>query len=327
MPDYGFNFQWMFIHQPDQAAPRADERALDFMVAHGFNFVRVPMDYRYWTQDFDYFNPNERILETVDSYLKACQERKLHLSLNIHRVPGYCINNNNLERHNLWTQTIAQDALVHHWEMFAKRYANISSDDLSFDLVNEPPSVGQYGITRENHEQIMRRTIAAIRAITPTRAITLDGLSGGHEAMPELADANVTHSGRAYEPFNVSHWQAPWTDAWKHFETCEYPTQNRNRETLEQFYQPWLEVERLGAKVHIGEFGCFNRTPNDVALRWFEDLFALFKKFRWGYALWGFEDAFGIIDHNQPGVKYEKIMGYNVDRTLLELMMEARVTD
>ena len=63
---------------------------------------------------------------------------------------------------------------------------------MSFDLVNEPPSVGQYGMTRENHEQIMRRTIAAIRAIT------LDGLSGGHEAIPELADAGVTHRGRAY---------------------------------------------------------------------------------------------------------------------------------
>jgi hypothetical protein len=45
------------------------------------------------------------------------------------------------------------------------------------------------------------------------------------------------------------------------------------------------------------------------------------------YALWGFEDAFGITDHDQPGVKYEEIMGYDVDRKLLELMMEAQVTD
>ena len=110
----------------------------------------------------------------------------------MHRVPGYCINDNHLERRNLWTDAIAQAVLVHHWEIFAKRYAGVSSRNLSFDLVNEPPSVGQYGMTRENHEQIMRRTIAAIRAIT------LDGLSGGHEAIPELADAGVTHRGRAY---------------------------------------------------------------------------------------------------------------------------------
>ena len=91
MPDYGFNFQWLFVHQPGQAASQADERALDFMAAHGFNFVRVPMDYRHWTKDFGYFNPNENILETVDTYLRACQARKLHLSLNMHRAPGYCI--------------------------------------------------------------------------------------------------------------------------------------------------------------------------------------------------------------------------------------------
>ena len=327
MPDYGFNFQWMFTHQPNQVASVADERALDFMAAHGFNFVRVPMDYRHWTQDFDYFNPNEQILETVDSYLRACKERKLHLSLNMHRAPGYCINDNQLERHNLWTDQIAQDAFVHHWEMFAKRYANVPSQDLSFDLLNEPPSVGQYGMTRQNHEQIMRRTITAIRAITPTRAITLDGLNGGHEAMPELADANVTHSGRAYEPFNVSHWQAPWTSDWNNQKTCEYPTEKWNRKTLEHFYQPWLEVERIGAPIHIGEFGCFKHTPNEIALRWFEDIFGLFKQFRWGYALWEFEGGFGIIGHNRPGVKLEPIMGYDVDRELLELMMNARVTD
>jgi endoglucanase len=327
MPDYGFNFQWMFIQQPDRPGATVDERALDFMVAHGFNFVRVPMDYRHWTTNFEYFKPNEKILETVDTYLHACQERNLHLSLNMHRVPGYCINDNHLERHNLWTERIAQDAFVHQWEMFAKRYANVSSQDLSFDLVNEPPRVGQHGMTRDNHEQIMRRTITAIRAITPTRAITLDGLNGGHEAMPELANANVTHSGRAYEPFNVSHWQAPWTSDWNNQKTCEYPTEQWNRKTLEHFYQPWLEVERLGAKVHIGEFGCFNRTPNEIALRWFEDIFALFKQFRWGYALWEFDGAFGIIGHNRPGAKLEKIMGYEVDRELLELMMQARVVD
>jgi endoglucanase len=163
------------------------------------------MDYRHLTNDFNEFNPNERIFETVDAYLQACQECNLHLSLNMHRVPGYCINENHLERHNLRTDQIAQDALVHHWEMFAKRYASIGSQDLSFDLVNEPPSVGQCSMTRENHEQIMRRAIAAIRAITPTRVITFDGLSGGHEALPELAAANVTHVGRAYEPFTVSH--------------------------------------------------------------------------------------------------------------------------
>src|ERR1035437_4247226 len=33
-----------------------DERALDFMNAYGFDFVRIPTDYRVWTDGFDYFH-------------------------------------------------------------------------------------------------------------------------------------------------------------------------------------------------------------------------------------------------------------------------------
>ena len=325
MPHYGFNFQWMFISEPDRPAPPPDERALDFMAAHGFDFVRVPMDYRHWTRDFRYFEPDERVLGTVDAYLHACRSRGLHLSLNLHRAPGYCINGNDLERHNLWLDAVAQDAFVHHWRMFAGRYRDVPARDLSFDLVNEPPSVGQYGLTRDNHAAIMRRTAAAIRAISPQRPITIDGLGGGHEAMPELADAGVTHSGRGYAPFNVSHWGASWTDAWHAFDTCQYPTADWNLEALRRFYAPWREVEAHGAPVHIGEFGCFNLTPHDVALRWLGDLFALYREFGWGFALWGFEGAFGIVNHGQPGATYERVMGYDVDRRLLELMLEARV--
>ena len=35
----------------------------------------------------------------------------------------------------------ALDAAVFHWKMFAKRYKGIPSKQLSFDLINEPPSL------------------------------------------------------------------------------------------------------------------------------------------------------------------------------------------
>jgi endoglucanase len=39
-------------------------------------------------------------------------------------------------------------------------------------------------------------------------------------------------------------------------------------------------------------------------------------------ALWEFDGAFGVINHNRPGAKLEKTMGYNVDRVLLELKID-----
>jgi hypothetical protein len=86
-------------------------------------------------------------------------------------------------------------------------------------------------------------------------------------------------------------------------------------------------VEKRGTKIHIGEFGCFNRTPNDIAMRWLADLLGVFKEFGWGYAMWNFQGPFGIIEHGRPGSRLEFLGGYNVDRALLELMLVSRVTE
>lgn len=331
MPHYGFNFQWMFVWEPGRTPAEPDLKALDFLAEHGFNFARITTDYRFWTRDFDYFHPDEAVFTYIDRYLEACRQRGIHLSLNQHRAPGYCINRNDLERHNLWTDQIAQDAFVFLWETFARRYADVPSTQLSFDLLNEPPQEGQYGMTRENHAAIMRRTAAAIRAITPDREIVIDGLGGGHLPMPELADLGAVHSGRGYMPMAISHYQAGWWEDSKYLpDEPVYPGLvwlgiEWNRDTLRNFYQPWREVEAMGVKVHIGEFGCYNKTPNDVALRWFSDLFSLYREFGWGYAMWNFEGAFGIINHGRPGAKYENYKGYQVDRALLDLMLNNRV--
>ncbi|HRK22408.1 MAG TPA: cellulase family glycosylhydrolase [Fimbriimonadaceae bacterium] len=321
----GFNFQWMYSYQPGVMPREADEKALDFMAKHGFNFARVPTDYHFWTADFDYRLPNEAVFEYFDRYLEACRLRGIHMSLNLHRAPGYCINGWDRERDNLWKDEVAADGFAFLWETFAKRYKGVSNDDLSFDLVNEPPNIGERGFTRDDHQRVIRRTVAAIRAIDPEREIVIDGLAGGHLAMPELADLGVIHSGRGYQPMPVSHYEASWWSGSKGLPQPEYPGTKWDglvwdRNVLHDFYDPWRAVEAKGVKLHMGEFGCFNHTPNDVALRWFRDLFSVWNEFGWGYAMWGFEGAFGIIDHGRPGARLEEIDGYRVDRDLFELM-------
>jgi aryl-phospho-beta-D-glucosidase BglC (GH1 family) len=327
---YGFNFLWMFIYA-GQPAPAPDERALDFLARYGFNFVRVPTDYRFWTHDFDYLHPDETVWAQIDAYLDACQARGLHLCLNFHRAPGYCINANHLERHNLWQDAVAQDAFVWLWEQFARRYAHIPATALSFDLLNEPPNPGQYGMTRDIHAALVRRTVAAIRAISPQRPIQIDGLGGGHLAMPELADLDVIHSGRGYQPMAVSHYKAGWwPDVHLVTEPPVYPGVVWdgvvwNRDALRRFYQPWRDVQAAGRTIHIGEFGCYNQTPNDTALAWLADLLSIYREFGWGYSLWNFEGTFGIIGHGRPGARHEMLHGYQVDRDLLDLLLENRI--
>jgi endoglucanase len=330
MPRYGFNFLWMFSMAPGHAPEGVDLKALDFLEELGFNFIRIPTDYRFWTTDFDYFHPDEAVFRLIDSYLEACQKRGLQMCLNLHRAPGYCINRPDLERHNLWLDKVAQDAFVFLWETFADRYQGISSAELSFDLLNEPPNVGDRGMNRENHAAIMRRTVAAIHAVDSGREIVIDGIGGGGTAVPELADLGVIHSGRGYTPMPVSHFGAPWWSGSAGLTVPDYPGlawegKRWGKETLREFYQPWRDVEASGVKVHIGECGCFNRTPNDVAMRWFTDIFGLYREFGWGFSLWNFDGPFGIIEHGRPGVVYDSYHGYKVDRALLDLILNSRI--
>ena len=330
MPRYGFNFQWMYHYDKGKVPEPPDERALDFMVSCGLDFVRMPISYRFLCPDFDYFNPDPQMLEMLDNYFEAARSRGLHYCLNLHRAPGYCINGMNLERHNLWVDQVAQDGFVHLWETFAKRYQGIPSEELSFDLVNEPPAIGQYQFTRDRHEEVIRRTVKAIRAIDPNREIVIDGLDGGNLAMPELADLDVIQSGRGYQPMSVTHYQASWWSGHKGLKMPVYPNTDWDekkwtRETIRDFYQPWINLEKMGVKVHIGEFGCYNRVPNDLALRWFDDLLSVFLELGWGYSLWEFKGDFGIVNHGRNGVNYSDFKGYSVDKDLLDLYLRYRV--
>jgi hypothetical protein len=331
MPRYGFNFLWGFDQGPKRlrAMEPANLKELDLLAEMGLDFVRIPLDYRFWTKDFDYFNPDEKVLPMIDGYIEACHERRLHLCLNLHRAPGFCCNRIEDERDILWRDAVAQDAFVFLWEMFAQRYRGTPNDFLSFDLLNEPLPLGD-DANRQIHDRIMRRTVAAIRQIDPQREIVLDGWWAGNEAMPELADLGVIQSGRGYQPMTLSHYQANWwppgmTVPEPIYPGLVYDGKTWNKDALRNFYQPWRDLEAMGVKVHIGEFGCFIKTPNDVALRWFADLLDLYREFGWGYSLWNFNGPFGIINHGRPGVKYEDWHGYKVDRALLDLYLKNRV--
>ncbi|MCQ2576718.1 MAG: glycoside hydrolase family 5 protein [Treponema sp.] len=330
---YGFNVLWFFsagwkpgeIHvNPNMI--RIDENELDFMAEMGCNFVRVPCDYRFFIHDFKYDEYDEKMLKCLDAAIEKIVSRGMHCSLNVHRGPGYCINGNELEKHNLWKDAIAQDAFTNLWTMFASRYKNYSKDQLSFDLLNEPPSPGQYGLTREIHKAIMARVVESIRKVSPDREIICDGLCGGHVAAPELADLGVTMSGRGYQPFKLTHYQAEWNakDGSMDWPYPQWPGMEAdgkkwNRDALLEFYKPWKEMKDNGCKVHIGECGVYNKVRNETALAWYEDFFSVCNELGFGWALWNFRGPFGIVEHRRENTNWKTMHGMIVDVDLYEM--------
>ena len=256
------------------------------------------------------------------------QSHQLHLSLNFHRAPGYCINNPTREPFVLWSDKAAEDAFVYHWEMFAKRYKGVSESALSFNLLNEAPGVKENYMSAEDYRRVMARATEAIRKHSPKRTVIIDGFSTGSKVVTEMISTGVAQSVHAYTPGQLTHYRASWVDKKLDFPMPTWPMLDKNgkdrkdRAFLEKLFEPWGELSRKGIGVHCGECGCYNKTPAPVFLAWFTDVMDILKGHNIGWALWNFRGTFGILDSGRSDVKYEDWQGHKLDRNLLAMLQK-----
>ncbi|MBK8477409.1 MAG: cellulase family glycosylhydrolase [Opitutaceae bacterium] len=351
----GFNLLDFFGPDPQQSRPGTTEDHLRWIADWGFDFVRLPMAYPYYL-DIDRSKPvtprsvrriDPRRVDEVDRLVSLAHKHGLHVSLNLHRAPGYCVNAGFHEPFNLWRDPEALDAFCFHWSMWAQRYAQVSPERLSFDLVNEPSMredmndqhSRRSSVPGAAYRRVAQAAAAAIRAANPARLIIADGNDTGTTVIPELADLGIAQSCRGYHPGIVSHYRAPWAfkdtaslpePRWPG--TVEYHeadpvtgkttvrTEKLGREMLEEAYRPWIALKEQGVGVHCGECGCWNQTPHTVFLAWFGDVLDILTAQGIGYALWEFAGDFGILNSGRADVAYEDWHGHKLDRQLLELL-------
>ncbi len=313
----GFNLLDMFTMRSKGDWAEDDFR---WMQDFGFDFVRLPCCYRLWIKDGDDYKIHEPMLEKLDRAVELGVKYGMHVSINFHRGPGYSVNREFTEPHNLWKDATALKAFCFQWQMLAKRYKGISKDKLSFDLINEPPNVGSK-MSRADHERVLRTTFKAIREINPDRLVVADGIAWGRETIPEVADLPIAQSTRAYDPMFISHSGASWVN-YKDYPAPAWPGSNWDRKRLEEHYAPWVELAKKGVGVHCGEGGAYNRTPHNVVLAWLRDALEILTEHGIGFAIWNFRGSFGIMDSGRKDVQYEDFHGRKLDRKLLSLLQE-----
>ncbi|CAG5068757.1 Endoglucanase C307 [Dyadobacter sp. CECT 9623] len=339
----GFNLLDFFSPDPASARKPTTEDHFKWMSDWGFDFVRVPMAYPAYVK-FDrtknitpeeVYQIDQQAVDKIDRLVMMAHKYKMHVSLNLHRAPGYCINAGFHEPYNLWTDQKAQDAFCYHWNMWAKRYKNVSSQLISFDLLNEPSmreDMNDQHSKRSSVPGATYRKVAlaaqeAIRKENPNHLIIADGNDVGNSVIPEIADLDIGQSCRGYHPGIISHYKAPW--AMK--ETDNLPEvkwpgqvgeQYLSREMLEKYYKPWIELVAKGVGVHCGECGCWNKTPHAVFLAWFSDVLDILSSNGIGFSLWEFSGDFGVLNSRRDDVAYEDWHGQKLDRKLLNLLMK-----
>jgi endoglucanase len=292
----------------------------------GFNFVRIPACYTLWIKNDDTYQLDEPMLERMDQIVRWGSQYGIHVCINFHRAPGYSVNPERREPYNLWKDEAALDAFCFHWQTFARRYKGISSNDLSFNLVNEPAQIDPATMTRQDHERVIRRTEAVIHQEDPERLVIIDGFNWANDPFPELASLPIAQSCRAYLPMGVSHYQASWVGGEKWVEP-QWPGGQPDglywdRQKLQEHYQQWIDLANQGVGIHCGEGGAFSFTPHPVVLRWFRDVLEILTPHDIGFALWNFRGDFGVLDSGRKDVAYEDWYGHKLDRKYLELLQE-----
>jgi len=313
----GFNLLEKFTERGNAPFRESD---FEWMAEWGFDFVRLPLSYRCWNDGTDWRQLKEPVLKEIDQAVEFGRQHGIHVNINFHRGPGYCVNPPK-EPLDLWSDPKALEACAYHWAHFAKRYQGISNSRLSFDLLNEPA-----GPDEPTYARIVKALVEAIRAEDPNRLIIADGLRWGRDPVPSLVNLGVGQSTRGYDPMRISHYQASWVGGSNQWPVPTWPLRVSDKELWDKArlkadrIEPWKKLEQMGAGVHVGEWGAFSKTPHPVALAWMRDCLELWREAGWGWALWNFRGSFGILDSGRADVEYENFRNRKLDRKMLELI-------
>jgi len=317
----GFNLLNMFYSGGRETDKPFDEIEFQMMSDWGFNFARIPIDYRILINAYNWNNMNESAMKRLDKAVEYGIKYDIHICLNLHRAPGYTVASP-AETTNLWTQAKPQEAFSRMWEYFTERYKNVPNEYLSFNFVNEPA-----GVDEKTYAYVMKKAADAIRARDPARILIADGLDYGVIPSSLIKELNIAQATRGYTPFSVTHYKADWVKGSDKLPLPTWPvienSQIQNREWLKTtLIKPWEELVKNGGGAMVGEWGAHNRTPHDVVLRWMEDILINFKEAGMGWALWNLNGSFGVLNSGRDDVNYENINGYKLDRKMLTLLQK-----
>lgn len=328
---YGFNLLGMFCKDRLKDGDKRihgyfPEDHFQWIEEWGFNFARLPLDYRFFVEEGDWMKLKESSLQKLDEAVRYGKKHGIHVQINIHRAPGYCCNPPK-DPQSLYFDKEPLAAFTNLWGTLARRYKGIPNEELSFDLVNEPGPEG--GATTTNYATVVHAAFAAIRSVDRDRFIMSDGWNWGNKPTMELHpfDGASGESIHCYTPSMITH-----SHKFKHRkdlkENLVWPPKGATNgvEWLEQNYikkYQWQEAIDDGTFLFFGEFGCYQHTlPHAVYLAWLEDALKLCEKHGWGWALWNIDGPFGIMDTRSVDCEFEDFRGHKLDRKALDLLIK-----
>jgi aryl-phospho-beta-D-glucosidase BglC (GH1 family) len=294
--------------------------------AMGFTSVRLPIEPT-WVVSLD--RPGEvdpGLLADLDAAIARMNAADLLVSVEIHGWGAPW-------QDALRDDPATQDALIATWRTIAAHLAETSDPDMVvLEVLNEP------ALASALWQPIADRAVAAIREAAPDHTILVGpGLWNGIDGLADFRpppDPNQVIVIHVYDPFLFTHQNATYAGDVGFAVGIPYPNDRRDGcDHLPDFgraLRDWVTgycttetwnaeamIERVGiaadwAEIHGGvplvanEFGVMPVAPYRDRLTWLRDARVAFEHHGIGWALWGWDDGFGL-DAKAHGTDLEVI--------------------
>ncbi|HUA66477.1 MAG TPA: glycoside hydrolase family 5 protein [Alphaproteobacteria bacterium] len=285
----------------------------DIMKREGFDHVRIPIGWQYYTGPAPDYALSPEIFSRVDFAVTNALAAGLAVIINIHDFDDLDQN-----------PEATTDEFLKIWNQIARYYKKFPNQ-LAFELDNEPHANATTAIMNP----IYARAIKEIRRTNPRRTIFVE--PGGWGSITELknlvlpSDNNVIVSVHSYEPFMFTHQGATWAGPmprqtgiqfpgppatpltpdpslhlpqsaldWIHrYNTLpaeENPSSPRAFEGRLKYVREWSDY--YGRPVHLGEFGCFTKADPDSRARLYTAYRKALAEDKIGWAIWDWSAGF-----------------------------------
>lgn len=183
------------------------EADIDYLKSIGVNSIRVPFNYRLFTNE-DYLgeenNPNHGF-EILDPLVQWCKKDNIYILLDMHCAPGGQTGDNIDDSYAypfLYDDTAAQNETVSIWKRIADHYKN-EKIILGYDLLNEPiPHFYDTGYFNPKLEPLYKKITAAVRTVDKNHLIFLGGAQW---------DSNFDVFGKPFDDKLVYTFHKYWT--------------------------------------------------------------------------------------------------------------------
>ncbi len=257
----------------------------------------------------------EERMAAVDSAVERFLRADLGVVIDLHNE-----DHDALENSPAW-----RDAFDRFWAAASRRWSRFDPERVALEIVNEPV----FKDREAEWPPLLDRFFRTVRAGAPRHTIIVSGPNwGGIDGLRKLRpldDPNVVYSFHTYDPFPFTHQGATWTGGpHRILHDVPYPSSPeavaplledlgrqdpKARDEVRWYGEQRWDLERLrtrfregirwgaehGVPLYCGEFGVYPvaAKPADRA-KWFEDFGTVLRENRIGWAVWGWDEPFGL---------------------------------